>query len=460
VISHSVRNYARLIIAAVGVFTLLGLVTVTSYVHNVRFDLSPGARFTLSDHALGVLRSLDVPVRVTAFIRTEDARNPILKDLLWQVSHENPMFSYTVVDINRSPALAAEYDVNAYGASVVEANGRRADFSLPTESQLISAIVHVTQPRKKVYVVSGHGECDMNAQDRHRGCTGMRDAMSVELYDVEPLSLFGGTAVPDDAAEVIVPGPTSDPLNEELDALKAYVDRGGKLLVMLEPFRTPRLCGLLAEYGVECGDDIVVDPDNRLGGGEPFSAAVTDMNRNHLITATLQTPAVLSGTRSLRAHSDEDANREGIWLLRSGEYSWASHDPAVLQGRPPEFVAGRDVNGPLDLAVEVWMPAPGTPAGAEKAATTRIVAFGDSDFVTNRFLDYLGNRDLFLNTVNWLAREEKLISTRKPAKRPGVNVFMVTEDDLRRIFQQAVVVEPVLFIAVGLLMFAWRRLRP
>jgi hypothetical protein len=460
VISHSVRNYFRLIVAAIGVFTLLVLVTVACYVHNVRFDLSPGARFTLSDHALGVLHGLDVPVRITAFIRTEDARNPILKDLLWQAAHENPLVSYTVVDINRSPALAAEYDVDAYGASVVEANGRRSDFSLPTESQLISAIVHVTQPPKKVYVVTGHGECDMNDQDSRHGCTGMRDAMSVELYDVEALSLFGGTPVPDDAAVVIEAGPTSDPLSEELRALAGYLDRGGKLLVMLEPFRTPRLCGMLGDYGIKCGDDIIIDPDNRLGGGEPFSAAVTDMNRNHLITATLRAPAVLSGTRSLHAIPDAEKNREATWLLRSGEYSWASHDPAVLQGRPPEFVAGRDVNGPLDVAVEVWMPAPGAAPDASKAPITRIVAFGDSDFVTNRFLDYLGNRDLFLNTVNWLAREEHLISTRKPAKRPGVNVFMVTEDDLRRIFQQAAVIEPVLFIAVGLLIFVWRRLRP
>lgn len=458
-ISSSTRHYARLVLATVGLLSLLSLLTVACYVHNVRFDLSPGNRFTLSDHAVSVLRSLESPVHVTGFIRTEDARNPILKDLLWQAAHENPLFTYTIVDINRNPTLAAEYDVDAYGASVVEANGRRSDFSLPTESQLISSVVHVTRAAKKVYVLAGHGECDIRDQDRHDGCTTMRDAVSVELYDVEPLTLFGGSRVPDDAALVVVPGPRRDPLNDELRVLDAYLAQGGKMLAMVEPFRTPGFCRLLASYGVECGDDIVVDPDNRLGGGEPFSAAVTDVNRNHLITATMEAPAVFSGARSLRAIPNEDEKRDGTWLLRSGQYSWASHDPAVLQGRRPEFVAGRDLNGPLNLAVEVWTRGQKS-ADSGRSATTRIVAFGDATFVTNRFFDYLGNRDLFLNAVNWLAREEGLISTRKPVKDPGVNVFLVTQEDLGRIFRQAVVYQPLAFIGIGLVVFAWRRLRP
>ena len=37
---------------------------------------------------------------------------------------------------------------------------------------------------------------------------------------------------------------------------------------------------------------------------------------------------------------------------------------------------------------------------------------GDSDFASNRWVRQLGNRDLFLNIVNWLAQQEDLIAIR------------------------------------------------
>jgi hypothetical protein len=108
-----------------------------TYVYNVRWDLSTGDRFTLSDHARQVIAKVDRPVRIHAFIRTEDARNPFLKDLLWQASHESPYIEYDVVDVNRNPAMAAQYGVSSYGSAVVESNGKRADFS--ERSLLMSA---------------------------------------------------------------------------------------------------------------------------------------------------------------------------------------------------------------------------------------------------------------------------------------------------------------------------------
>ena len=119
-ISPAVRQYLRLIVATVGFAAALVGIVATATVYNHRIDLSPGDRFTLSDHALNVLRSLDRPVRITAFIRTGDARNPILKDLLWQAARESPRLDYEVVDVNKSPTRAASAGVSTYGASVVE----------------------------------------------------------------------------------------------------------------------------------------------------------------------------------------------------------------------------------------------------------------------------------------------------------------------------------------------------
>jgi len=458
VISPVGRKYALVMVGAAGLFALLFALTAMAYLYNLRVDLSPGNRFTLSDHALGVLRDVDEPLTITGFIRTEDPRNPILKDLLWQVAKQSGHITYTIVDVNRNPALAAEYGVDAYGSTVVASQSRRTDFSNPSETQIISAILYVTQPAKTVYVVAGHGECSIGESDRHTGCSMMRTALSVEFYDVEELSLLGGREVPDDADVVLMPGPHKDPVGSELEALDRYLAGGGKLMVLLDPYAAPRMAAWLQTYGVEAGDNVVVDPENRLGGGEPLTAAIPERNTRQLVTARLDSPPLFSGTRSIGARPDESIGREAVWLLKSGVRSWASHDPAVLRGTRARFVAGRDLNGPLPVAQEVFMPAA---AGDAPAGTrTRLMVFGDSEFVSNRFLDYLGNRDLLLNSVNWLAREERLIAARPRAKKPGTKVFFVSQAELRGVFVGAVIVQPGLFIAFGIALFVWRRLRP
>jgi hypothetical protein len=365
------------------------------------------------------------------------------------------LLTYEIVDVNRNPAMAAQFGVNAYGAAVVESGARRSDFSNPSESQLISAILYVTRPPKTVYYLTGHGECDINDTRGKIGCSLLRDALRSEYYNVEELSLFGDRPVPEDADVVVMAGPKSDPLDSELDALRSYLDGGGELLALIDPFTVPKVVEMLSEYGIEAGDDVVVDPENRLGGGEPFTAAIADKSPDHLITATLDAPPLFSGARSVRARAgDEDDKRLTTTLLRSGSRSWASYDPAVLRGSDARFVAGRDLNGPLALGVEVSIST--TDADGEPAKAG-IVAFGDSEFASNRFLDYLGNRDLLVNSVNWLAREERLISTRAKRKTPGKNVFFVSEAEMRELFRAAVIVQPGLFILVGTLVFVYRK---
>lgn len=457
VITRTARTWMQLWVASIGLLAMLALAVAATYVHNVRWDLSSGDRFTLSDHARQVIARVERPVRILAFIRTEDPRNPYLKDLLWQVSMENPAIRYDVVDVNRNPALAAEYGVSAYGATVVESDGRRADFSNPNESLLMAALLKVRQDPKKVYVLGGHGECSIENTDRNVGCSLLRDALSLESYRVETLSLLGGHDVPDDADVLVVPGPSSDLLEAEVASLARWLDRGGKMLALVDPFRAPRLVSLLGLYGVEVGANIVLDVENRLAGGEPWSCVVSDRNRQHLVSSTLEAPPLFSLAAGVVGRSDESKGRVATTLLKTGPRSWASYDPGVLEGGKIDFVAGRDVNGPVPVGVEVTEPArAATTAGAD----TRVVVLGDSDFATNRFLDYLGNKDLLVNSVNWLAREDALISTRPQRKEPGKNQFFISQSELMTMFWVAVVVQPGLFLTVGIGVAMWRRFGP
>ena len=104
-----------------------------------------------------------------------------------------------------------------------------------------------------------------------------------------------------------------------------------------------------------------------------------------------------------------------------------------------------DIPGPISIAVSVAVAAsqnieeevPSDVAqtqdedGEDTPSETRLVVFGDSDFASNGYLGIQGNADLLLNTVNWLAEQENLISIRPRA--PEDRRITLTQDQQFRI---------------------------
>ena len=72
-------------------------------------------------------------------------------------------------------------------------------------------------------------------------------------------------------------------------------------------------------------------------------------------------------------------------------------------------------------------------------------------------IEFLGNKDLLINTVDWLAREPQAISRRPRMQELGVNQFYVSSEQGDRLFWITAVLEPVLFAAIGLVLAARRR---
>jgi hypothetical protein len=148
-------------------------------------------------------------------------------------------------------------------------------------------------------------------------------------------------------------------------------------------------------------------------------------------------------------------------LVETSRSSWAETNLKGLNGSEPAKLDDSDKKGPVSLAAAVSAPV-ATPAEAPKDGAaadakkteTRLVAFGDADFASNAALGVQGNRDLFLNTVNWLAQQENLIAIR--AKDPEDRRITLTEDQQRRIFYLTVLIVPGLILLAGVQTW-WRR---
>ena len=173
------------------------------------------------------------------------------------------------------------------------------------------------------------------------------------------------------------------------------------------------------------------------------------MTPSFLVSGTLEAPPVFSYARPLRV--EQEGASVAVGFLETGAASF----PAAFGAGAAAEPAGSA--GPLTVGAAVVLPAE---EGTEPQRTRggRLIVYGDADFASNGIIDYLGNKDLLVNSANWLARDEALIAARAQQKELGREQFFVTEAQGAMAFWLAAVVQPALFLAAGAVVFVRRRL--
>jgi len=435
---------------------ILGLLAFLAHRHEKRFDFTEAKVHSLSEQTKQVLASLPGDVTVTALVPSLEA-GPI-RNLLDRYAYESPKFQVSYADPNTRPDLVEKFKLQPeqVGSGVVhlEIGGNSVDVTEMAEDKLTNALVKLTRTgQKKVYVLQGHGERAAEGE-RAKSSAGLELAMTAlrnENYVVEPLLLAQQAGVPEDADVVLSIGEERPLLPEELAALEAYVRRGGALLVALDPDTQSGLEPVLATWGVEVGNDVIVDrllaAFNR--ATTPFSAEYGQ----HPISQKLPEKTLFHLARSVRPN---DAGKPLFTeLVRTGRDSWADRDMQRFLDEGVVELGDADLVGPVAVAVA------GTPAGfaaaaetkpGEKPATPRLVVFGDSDFLTNGMLDAGSNRDLFVNAVNWLLGDVEAISIR-PNQSRASRLSDLTGEEFLRIRFLSLFLLPELIAVAGV--YAW-----
>ena len=132
-------------------------------------------------------------------------------------------------------------------------------------------------------------------------------------------------------------------------------------------------------------------------------------------------------------------------LARTSAESWAETNQEQIRTGQVRPDSG-EARGPLTVAAVATVEAKEAPAG-RKDAKARVVVVGDSDFVSNGFLNVSGNRDFFLNTVSWLAEEENLIAVRPKESRTNPVFLTAAQDQV--LFWVPVVLLPLAMVVAG-----------
>ena len=440
---------------------VLILINVIAYKNSKRFDLTPGKRYSLSPQSTQILNALTDDLTVTIFYKKGEGSS--LKDLLELFSQANSRFHYHSLDLDKNPAKAQTLGIRDYGAGVAEYQNRKEKIRSLTEENLINAILRLTERSEKtVRFVTGHGEKSLAGEDNKTSYSNIKYALELENYRAEELSLLQANKIPDDTLILVIGGPQKDFLQKELEMIADYLQKGGRVIFMFDPFPVARLEQYVGTLGVDLPHDIIIDTESKLFELDEITPLILP-DKRHPITERANEGFVFPFCRPaipLKDHSKDFVL--GIFAF-SGPRSWAERNTQSVYDGKYRYDKDTDVSGPVPVAVTVErasQPKPDTrqPDGKPRK-TMRLAVIGDSDFVTNNYINVLGNKDLFLNTINWLAERQDLVSIRPKAESTAVSMLFLTENENRLVLWSAVIIEPLLILAIGIGVVLWRRMR-
>lgn len=492
---------------------LLVIVNYFGWKYHHRADWTESQLYTLSDKTRNVLAGLDRDVEAVVLLAPGDELAGPTREVLARYESASRRFSVRWLDPERNP-LEAQRLVEEYGlstASVVIASGERRrvirsdelaefDFSgfqfdqapqiraYKGEQLFTSALIELTEDRQpKVRFTTGHGEISL---DEAGGFRALAELLRQDRFEIEEWSLLGKAAVPADTDLLVIARPRNSFLRPEIEILDRYLGEGGRMLVLLDPvfgragageLLETGLEAWLADWGVDVGNDIVIDPTRARTSQGSETMYVAEYGE-HPITRAL-TEAGIAATFSLARSVGVGATPDGYnstVLARTSAEGWGETDITAAEVEPGE----QDLLGPVPLGVVVEEeviddeePAGGTGGGddldgveqeiATDAASlglpmparrgpTRLVVFGDSDFASDQLLRASqANVVLLIDTLNWLAERESLLGI--PPKKPERVRLSLTGGEMAWLYGLALLILPGLSVILGVVVWLRRR---
>lgn len=430
-----------------------GIVVATAVLANVAalqrpiiLDVTSSRRNTLSEMSVTVARALKEPVTITAQLEGTDRAWTELQELVERYQRESPLIRLERHAPPVAEALAGDARVTLSAGDRRE-RVRFVAGAADQEVVLTRALRFVSlAQRARAYVLAGHGEPGVGDDDRG-GLRRLGQALVDQGLEVVPLPLAAAGRVPEDAALLILASPTAVP-PREVAQLQQYLDGGGRLLVLLEPFVDDGLSSLLGSVGIQADDDVVIDPSafsGILGGPETATGMAYAA---HPIT----TPLGATMTHFPRARSlsvNPGTPTDPIVLVQTGAEAFGE------MTRGQSSFDDADVKGPVNIALAAVLSA--TTADASAKRSGRIVVIGDVTCAQNQAISLGANQDFLLNAAMWLlARDEDI--TVRPHGRGG-NLLLLSPRARERIAFVLLYGLPVSLLCAGLSVTVVRRRR-
>jgi len=442
----------NVLLSILAVVALVAMINYLAARHFHRIPVSQFARMELSGQTRRILQSVTNSVKVTIYYDRTDDLYEMVNGLLKEYKFANGRVGVETVDYVKDPAAAqrvkAQYQLASEQKNVVifECNGNKkivyekelSDLDLEPlisgrsrevrrsafkgELLFTSAIYSVTSPRAlRAYFLKGHGEHSPQSTDKDAGYSRFAGVLTDNNVDWDTLTLIGTNQIPADCSVLIIAGPQTSLIPEELTKIEGYLNNGGRTLVLFNVLGTDRNTGLeslLANWGVEVRKAVVSDRLNSSSGQD----LITEYFGTHAISAPLIGSSLHMVYPRAMARASGGSHRTDAPNV--SELVSTSPQAAIVT----DFRGGFPNPSPTDVRTNVAIAIAiekgklqGLPADR---GTTRAVVVGDSFFWNNNMLDSAANRDFASLTINWLLDRSQLLGSLAPRPIPQFRVIM------------------------------------
>ncbi len=496
------------------VLALFGMVNYYSHRHYKRFDWTSSQVYSLSEKSLNVVAGLDREIDAVVFL---DPSSPVYgqaEELLGRYEAASSSFKKRVVDpaknLLEARQLVERYNIERNNVILLTSGDDRRvidetdlveyDYSgaqlgqAPTikefkgEQLITSAVLELVEAEKpKILFTTGHGEGALDAPSDPRSLAQAKDLLGKDNFELEEWDSASAIEVPADTDLVVIAGPTTNFFAPELDVLSRYLEQGGRLLVLVEPVLDGSELGggdtlttWLAGYGVEVGNNVVIDPTTQLPFFGP-ETVYTDSYGFHPIVDDLdqtRSRVLFTLARSVRKADDAPGEYEIAELVKTSSSAWGETDLTDVENLQADE---GEIEGPVALGVAVSFKVAGEeedagdepledetalfePGGETEtedddaeapAPEARLAVFGDLDFASNSQLANAANGALVLNTFNWLVQREQLISI--PGRKPEETRLAMSSSELGTVYLLVMLILPGIAVLTGVSVYLRRR---
>jgi ABC-type uncharacterized transport system involved in gliding motility auxiliary subunit len=396
--------YILVVIAAVAVANVL------ADRYNKSFDATSNKRYSLSDQTAKVVKGLKQDARIIYFNQTTQFREG--KDLLDQYANLSPKVKVEYIDPDKNPQVAREAGIRNLGTAVVQIGEKKEEAKSMTEEGVTGAFIRDLKGNTRtVCFVSGSGEHQIDNTERD-GLSHFKDLLSKDNYEARTVDLLQKAEVPAGCTTLVIAGPTRNYEQPEVDAIKKYVEGGGRALLMVDPplklgrseiADNDALANLIQSWGVTLDKNLILDlnPIGQIAGLGPQVALVSNYGSQPIVSEMKGTATGFPLARSLEIKNTDKTNVDKLFDSSDSSLATSNLSSPAVDIRDP-----KNRKGPLTLA------AAGTFNTGKENSQGRFVVVGTSSWAANGFINFNGNNDLALNTINWLSSDEDLISIR------------------------------------------------
>lgn len=427
----------------------------TSATAQSQLDLTPELSFTLTRQSQQVLAGLHEPVHITGFVQNGTAQQVQMRSLVRRYILESDLVDLEFVDPDKQPSRlkeiggATQLGGATYGEMVVEVGGRKELVRDIFEIDLTSAIGRVARTTHPLACFTvGHGE-RTHDDLRPIGYSRLGEELNHLGYRTAPLALAapGGQERLESCAVVIVAGPRTPFLGEELTMLQVFAENQGRLLVLADRAAqavTSNLNALIAPWGLTIEPSLITDQSSLINDRGsvlafryPTRSLVTAELKRFGIPLLLVSPQPVASTLVQAGAGDDRPHLTALVTSSGRSTSGKDVGPFVLAAVTDTSRLGRAADDTLVLA------------------RTRIGVVGNAEMASNLFIRQFGNLSFMGRLVSWVAQEDDIVAASRTP--PSANKLALTEDDRNSTIRSAIVLPGA--VAFLLFLAALYRLR-